>query len=79
MNYKNLPTCSLPLHHNGNCRVRHENGTIILGQDKSGKIEADKLANPQIINDNPLKSFDALEHQSYESQNYLLSYIGIQI
>ena len=40
-----------------------KNGAIILGhEDKLGTIEAGKLADLQIINDNPLKSFDALGH-----------------
>ena len=40
-----------------------KNGAIILGEeDKLGTIEAGKLADLQVINDNPLESFDALGH-----------------
>lgn len=40
-----------------------KNGAIILGKENSlGTIEAGKLADLQIINDNPLKSFEALGH-----------------
>ncbi len=40
-----------------------KNGAIILGEeDKIGTIEAGKLADLQVINDNPLESFDALGH-----------------
>lgn len=40
-----------------------KNGAIILGEeDKMGTIEAGKLADLQVINDNPLESFDALGH-----------------
>jgi imidazolonepropionase-like amidohydrolase len=40
-----------------------KNGAIILGhEDKLGTIEAGKLADLQIIKDDPLKSFDALGH-----------------
>ena len=40
-----------------------KNGAIILGEeDKLGTIEAGKLADLQVINGNPLKSFDALGH-----------------
>ncbi len=40
-----------------------KNGAIILGEeDKLGTIEAGKLADLQVINGNPLESFDALGH-----------------
>lgn len=40
-----------------------KNGAIILGEeDNIGTIEAGKLADLQVINDNPLESFDALGH-----------------
>lgn len=40
-----------------------KNGAIILGEeDKLGTIEEGKLADLQVINDNPLESFDTLGH-----------------
>jgi imidazolonepropionase-like amidohydrolase len=40
-----------------------KNGAIILGEeDNLGTIEAGKLADLQVINNNPLESFDALGH-----------------